>query len=96
MSGLRDKVVVVTGAARGMGRAHCERFADEGADVIAIDIAAGELRDTAAEVERRGRRCVTGSADVADLEGLSRAVDSGVSVRRQSSSVSCHVGAPAG
>lgn len=82
MSGLRDKVVVVTGAARGMGRAHCERFADEGADVIAIDLdiatAAGELHDTAVEVERRGRRCVTGLADVADLGELSGAVDAGV------------------
>ena len=40
MSGLLDKVVVVTGAAGGMGRTHCERFADEGADVIALDITA--------------------------------------------------------
>lgn len=36
MSGLLDKVVMITGAARGTGRAHCERFADEGADVIAL------------------------------------------------------------
>ena len=73
MSGLIDKVVVVTGAARGMGRVHCERFADEGADVIPIDVpaAADELRDTAAEVEKRGRRCVAGLADVgADRGGL--------------------------
>jgi NAD(P)-dependent dehydrogenase (short-subunit alcohol dehydrogenase family) len=62
MSGLVDNVVAVTGAARGMGRAHCERFADDGADVIAIDVpaAADELRDTATEVEKRGRRCVAG------------------------------------
>ena len=80
MSGLFDKVVVVTGAARGMGRAHCERFGEEGADVIAIDVpsAADELRDTATEVEKRGRRCVAGLADVADLDGLSVAVDAGV------------------
>jgi NAD(P)-dependent dehydrogenase (short-subunit alcohol dehydrogenase family) len=32
MTGLPGKVVVVTGAARGTGRTHCERFADEGAD----------------------------------------------------------------
>jgi len=71
---------VVTGAARGMGRAHCERFADEGADVIAVDVpsAADELRDTANEVEKRGRRCVAGLADVADPDGLSAAVDAGV------------------
>ena len=80
MSGLIDKVVVVTGAAKGMGRVHCERFADEGADVIAIDVpaAADELRDTAAEVEKRGRRCVAGLADVADLEAMSAVVDAAV------------------
>ena len=63
-----------------MGRAHCERFADEGADVIAVDVpsAADELRDTANEVEKRGRRCVAGLADVADPDGLSAAVDAGV------------------
>ena len=80
MSGLCDKVVVVTGAARGMGRAHCERFADEGADVIAIDIpaAADELRDTATEVEKRGRRRVAAMADVADFAALTAAVEAGV------------------
>ncbi|OBA77016.1 3-ketoacyl-ACP reductase [Mycobacterium sp. 1554424.7] len=80
MSGLLDKVVVVTGAARGMGRAHCERFADQGADVIAIDIlpSAAELRDTATEVEKRGRQCVTAFADVTDLAALTGAVERGV------------------
>ena len=80
MSGLCDKVVVVTGAARGMGRAHCERFADEGADVIAIDIlaAADELHETATEVEKRGRRCLTELADVTDFEALTAAVGAGV------------------
>ena len=38
MTGLLGKVVVVTGAARGTGRVHCQRFADEGADVIALDV----------------------------------------------------------
>jgi SDR family mycofactocin-dependent oxidoreductase len=80
MSGLCDKVVVVTGAARGMGRAHCQRFADEGADVIAIDMAAAvdELRDTATEVEKRGRRCVTGMADVVDFDALTATLAAGV------------------
>jgi NAD(P)-dependent dehydrogenase (short-subunit alcohol dehydrogenase family) len=43
-------------AARGTGRSHCERFADEGADIIALDIpsAATDLGVTAAEVEKRG------------------------------------------
>jgi SDR family mycofactocin-dependent oxidoreductase len=80
MSGLLDKVVLVTGAGRGTGRSHCERFADEGADVIAIDIAsaATDLGVTAAEVEKRGRRCVTGLADVCDFEVLRAAVGVGV------------------
>jgi SDR family mycofactocin-dependent oxidoreductase len=80
MTGLADKVVVVTGAARGTGRTHCQRFADEGADVIALDVpaTADELRDTAREVENRGRRCMTSLADVSDLEAVTVAVDSGV------------------
>ena len=80
MTGLLGKVVAVSGAARGTGRVHCERFADEGADVIALDApaAADELRDTAREVENRGRRCATGLADVSDLEAVTAAVDAGV------------------
>jgi SDR family mycofactocin-dependent oxidoreductase len=80
MTGLLDKVVVVTGAGRGTGRVHCERFADEGADVIALDapLVANELRDTAREVEARGRRCATGLADVSDLQAVTAAIDSGV------------------
>jgi SDR family mycofactocin-dependent oxidoreductase len=80
MSGLLDKVVVVTGAGRGTGRSHCERFADEGAHVIAIDIAsaATDLEVTAAEVEKRGQRCASGIADVSDLAALSAVIDAGV------------------
>ena len=80
MSGLLDKGAVVTGAAQGTGRTHCERLADEGADVIALDThtAATDLGVTAAEVEKRGRRCVTGVADVCDLDALTAAVDAGV------------------
>jgi SDR family mycofactocin-dependent oxidoreductase len=80
MTGLLDKVVVVTGAAKGTGRVHCQRFADEGADVIALDVAAlaDELADTAREVESRCRRCVTGFADVSDLAAVTSAVDGGV------------------
>ncbi|GBG38752.1 mycofactocin-coupled SDR family oxidoreductase [Mycobacterium montefiorense] len=80
MTGLLDKVVVVTGAAKGTGRVHCQRFADEGADVIALDVdtLADELSGTAAEVNSRGRRCVTGFADVSDLAAVTSAIDGGV------------------
>ncbi|MGV0815540.1 mycofactocin-coupled SDR family oxidoreductase [Mycolicibacterium boenickei] len=77
---LLDKVVLVTGAGRGTGRAHCECFADAGADVIALDRtdAAEDLRQTGERVTQRGRRCVTGLADVTDLAGLTSAIDAGV------------------
>lgn len=80
MTGLLDKVVVVTGAAKGTGRVHCQRFADEGADVIALDApaVADELRGAAREVADHGRRCVTGLADVADLGAVTAAIDAGV------------------
>ena len=77
-----DKVVVVTGAARGTGRVHCERFADEGADVIALDVA-----DVAERTARhRNCKCETGevgavwprSADVRDAEALAAAIDAAV------------------
>ncbi|GAA4539125.1 mycofactocin-coupled SDR family oxidoreductase [Mycobacterium paraffinicum] len=80
MKRLLDKVVLVTGAAKGTGRVHCQRVADEGANVIALDAAAAstELLDTAKDVENRGRRCVPGVADVSDLEAVAKAVNAGV------------------
>lgn len=80
MTGLADKVVLVTGAGGGTGRAHCERFADAGADVIMLDRpeAADGLRETAERVQQRGRHGVTGLADVSSLADVTAAVDAGV------------------
>lgn len=80
MSGLDGKVVVVTGAAKGTGRVHCQRFADRGADVIALDTAAvaDELRSTATQVRDRGRRCVAATADVRDADSMTAAIDAAV------------------
>src|SRR5262249_52517078 len=75
-----DKVVVVTGASRGTGRVHCQRVADEGADVIGLDFpdAADELHGLATEIEARGRCCATGLADVTNLDAVTAAMDAGV------------------
>lgn len=80
MNRMQNTVALVTGAAGGMGRAHCRRLAEEGADIIAVDIeaAAAGLAQTAAEVAALGRQCVTAPADVRDQAALDVAVADGV------------------
>ncbi len=90
MGRLDGKVAFITGAARGQGRAHAIRLASEGADIIAVDICGGfdsvklnpaspeDLDETAALVEKEGRRIVARQADVRDLDGLQGAVDDGI------------------
>jgi SDR family mycofactocin-dependent oxidoreductase len=92
MTGRLDgKVAFITGAARGQGRAHAIRMAEEGADVIAVDVAGPlpdsvrypsatpeELDETVAAVEATGRRIIASATDIRDLDGLRRAVDDGV------------------
>ena len=76
---MSGRVALVTGAARGMGRTHCLRLAEEGADVIALDRdGADELAETADRVRALGRRCAVGRADVTVGAQLRAAVDAGV------------------
>jgi (+)-trans-carveol dehydrogenase len=88
---VEGKVAFITGAARGQGRAHAVRLAQEGADIIAIDIckkidtvdliAAStpeDLAETADLVKGHNRRIVTAEVDVRDYDALKAAVDSGV------------------
>ena len=90
MGQLDGKVVLITGAARGQGRSHAIRFAEEGADVIALDVCAqiplvkyplgtaDELAETAAEVEKLDRRCLTFQVDARDSAATRAAVEQAV------------------
>ena len=62
---LNGRAAIVTGAARGLGKALSIALAEAGADIVAIDI--GDLDDVAAQVRARGVRC---AVRVADLSGL--------------------------
>jgi SDR family mycofactocin-dependent oxidoreductase len=84
------KRVLITGAARGLGRSHALRLAEEGADLILIDLCKSlpeieydlateaDLAETVRLVSEHGRRCVSRVADVRDEGALRSAVDEGV------------------
>src|SRR6476661_8443419 len=87
---VEGKVAFITGAARGQGRSHAVRLAEEGADIIAVDICRGfedstapaatpeDLAETADMIKNLGRRVVTEIVDVRDYDALKAAVDGGV------------------
>ena len=90
---VEGKVAFITGAARGQGRSHAVRLAEEGADIIAIDICKPirpgvetaipastpeDLAETADLVKGLNRRIVTAEVDVRDYAAVKAAVDSGV------------------
>jgi SDR family mycofactocin-dependent oxidoreductase len=91
MSGrVAGKVAFITGAARGQGRSHAVRLAEEGADIIAVDVVAdyasipypmarpADLDETCALVAARGRRIVAAQADVRDQPQLRAVLDKAV------------------
>ena len=104
MGKLEGKVAFITGAARGQGRSHAIRLAQEGADIIAVDICedvpgipyAGateaDLAETVKQVEALDRRIVAAKADVRDYAGLKAALDDGVAQLGRLDIVSANAG----
>jgi (+)-trans-carveol dehydrogenase len=101
---VEGKVAFITGAARGQGRSHAITLAREGADIIAVDIAAQigtvpypmatpeDLAQTVKEVEAAGRRIVATRADVRDYDALKQALDEGVAQLGRLDIVSANAG----
>ena len=87
---LEGKVAFITGAARGQGRSHAVRLAQEGADIIAVDLCGQvatvpyemstpeDMAETVKEVEALDRRIVASQADVRDYGAVKAALDEGV------------------
>jgi SDR family mycofactocin-dependent oxidoreductase len=87
---VEGKVAFITGAARGQGRSHAVRLAQEGADIIAVDICRAiddvvypastpaDLAETVALVEARNRRIVAAEVDVRGHDALAAALAGGV------------------
>ncbi len=90
MAKLDNKVALITGAARGQGRSHAVRLAQEGADIIAVDSLTDlgtidyamateqDMAETAAAVEATGRRIHVATADVRDFAAVQQAYRDGV------------------
>jgi SDR family mycofactocin-dependent oxidoreductase len=88
---VQGKVAFVTGAGRGQGRSHAIRLAEEGADIIAVDLCAdyatvpygmsteADLAETIKQVEALDRRIIARRADVRSPASLNRVVEEGVS-----------------
>jgi SDR family mycofactocin-dependent oxidoreductase len=87
---VEGKVAFVTGAARGQGRSHAVRLAEEGADIIAVDLCSDiaaigypmatpeDLEETVRLVEKHGRRIVAVQTDVRQVDQLRAAVERGI------------------
>lgn len=86
---VEGKVAFITGAGRGQGRSHAVRLAEEGADIIAVDICAPvasvtypmsseeDLAETARLVEALDRRVLATAADVRDFDRIKSVLDAG-------------------
>ena len=101
---LEGKVALISGAARGQGRSHAVRLAQEGADIIAFDVCQQlptvgykmatpeDLKETAKQVEDLDRRIIAREADVRDAAAVRAVVEEGVAELGRLDVVSANAG----
>lgn len=104
MGMLEGKVAFVTGAARGQGRSHAIRLAEEGADIVAVDLEGQidtvpypmstpeDMAETVSRVEALDRRIIASQADVRDFDAIKEALDAGVAELGKLDIVSANAG----
>lgn len=104
MSRMQGRVALITGAARGQGRAFAVRLASEGADIVALDVLADnnslsyglatedDMEETRKLVEATGRHIVTRRADVRSQTDLDAAVEAGLDRFGHLDTVCCNAG----
>lgn len=78
MNGISDSVALVTGAGSGIGQATAERFAEEGANVLVVDIDEDAGKDTVSRIETAGGTAAFVEADVSDSSAVERMIEQAI------------------
>lgn len=74
---LKNKTVVVTGGVRGIGKAICLKFAEEGANIV-VNYRSSSPTELIKEIEKKGVKCIAVAADVSDIEKAKELIDKAV------------------
>ena len=75
---LKDRVAIITGGSRGMGKAIALRFAEEGCSSVIADLLDQEAEQTVKEVSQKGKEAIYVRCDVTDSNQVKAMVDKGV------------------
>jgi len=72
---MKGRVAIVTGGARGIGREICLKLAEQGADIVAVDLLEDDLKETVELISKSGVKAVAKTANVTDAESMKQMVE---------------------